>query len=225
LNEATQGKPQALIYYFSDLQRHKIEQGLNLRDVTNASLEQVAGILLNRINTAERERSEKEARQKTLNDNRNKVGIITISYLHQLKDILINRMQGKMAIAMLPSNKIGNKEALLSQYAEQHSYYFNNSLPRGFIVLGMQVSDNASYQLLVSIHHYGYDDATLAIGAIFHTVKREEDNNTSTTTSLSTSPHIISIAEDDISSKEKNIKLFLEDTLSAMMAQIASEIN
>jgi hypothetical protein len=224
LDEADFDRPQLLVSFFCNSQRKKIEHVLNLREVTSVSLEQVATVLLNKINTAEQERHEKAERQKLLNSNRNKVGKITAAYLHKFKEVLSEKLQGKMVITILPTNNIGEKESILVQYAEQHGYYFNSSLPRGFIILGMQLSGNANYQLLISIHHYGYDDATLAIGAIFHAVKKEDDNNISTSTSLLTPPHIISIA-DDISSKEKNIQIFLEDVLATAIAQIASEVS
>jgi hypothetical protein len=49
------------------------------------------------------------------------------------------------------------------------------------------------------------------------------DETSDTTIPLDIKPHVISI-KDDVVSKEKNIRLHLENILTATIAQIASEI-
>ncbi len=99
----------------------------------------------------------------------------------------------------------------------------------------------------ITLHHFGYDDSVIAIGAFleYKGILPSEDIDTTipldikplvisskgilpsedidTTIPLDIKPLVISI-KDDIAPKEKNIGLHLEDILTATIAQIASEI-
>ncbi|MCX8111658.1 MAG: Fic family protein [Bacteroidia bacterium] len=54
------------------------------------------------------------------------------------------------------------------EYARRHGYYFNRGLPRGWFKLKFSLSANKKYQLVFSLHHAGYEDATLVMGAFLH---------------------------------------------------------
>ncbi|MGB0948884.1 MAG: hypothetical protein ACPGU0_02105, partial [Marinirhabdus sp.] len=74
-----------------------------------------------------------------------------------------------------------------------------------------------------SIHHYGYDDSTLAIGSFVEFKGNAHEENINTTLPLDIPPHVISLYE-NIDTKKKNIKSYLENALTLMLAQIASAI-
>ena len=81
------------------------------------------------------------------------------------------------------------------------------------------MAENKWYQLEISIHHYGYDDSTLAIGSFLEFKGSKMD----TILPLDIPPHVISISE-NFEGKKKNIKSYLENALTLSLAQIASEI-
>ena len=82
---------------------------------------------------------------------------------------------------------------------------------------------NKRYQLGISIHHYGYDDSTIAIGSFLEFKGSKMEDKMDTTLPLDIPPHVISISE-TIEGKKKNIKIYLENALTLTLAQIASEI-
>ena len=84
----------------------------------------------------------------------------------------------------------------------------------------VELSEAKRYQLGITIHHYGYDDSTIAVGAFldFKGVGELES-----TLPLDIKPHVISIY-DDFSPKKKNLLHYLEQALTLALAQIASEL-
>jgi hypothetical protein len=101
-------------------------------------------------------------------------------------------------------------------------------LPKSWLTLRIEFGENKRYQLGVTIHHYGYDDNTLAIGAFLEYLTAEEDSEGSegridATLPLEIKPHVISITK-DMESKEKNIRFYLENAVTLTLAQIASEL-
>ncbi|MBK9015167.1 MAG: hypothetical protein IPM82_14465 [Saprospiraceae bacterium] len=77
---------------------------------------------------------------------------------------------------------------------------------------------------MISIHHYGHDSSTLAIGAI-DLSKIYEDS--SSELPIEIEPFTISLETDDATLEKSfdNIKTYLQDIISFSLAQIASEIN
>jgi hypothetical protein len=96
-------------------------------------------------------------------------------------------------------------------------------LPKSYFIFGVDLHDGKKYELGISIHHYGYDDSVIAIGAFLEYKGVPLEDGGETTIPLDIKPHIISI-KDDVISKEKNIQLHLENILTIAIAQIASEI-
>ena len=88
----------------------------------------------------------------------------------------------------------------------------------------IELSEKKKYQLGISIHHYGYNDTTLAIGAFLEFKAAHQDEKLDTTLPLVIPPHVISI-DDDIEGKKKNIRAYIEKAMTLTLAQIASEIN
>jgi len=122
-------------------------------------------------------------------------------------------------------------------YAIMHNYFFNRTLPRGWFKVAFVLSKERQYQLVISIHHYGYDDSTLAVGAFLEFIeasangsrkassfsRKGQDNNLITSLPLDIKPHIMSL-EADTNELESNLKSFLQDIVTVTLGQIASEI-
>lgn len=54
------------------------------------------------------------------------------------------------------------------EYARLHRYFFNRSLARGWFKIKFSLSASKKYQLVFSLHHAGYEDATMVVGAFLH---------------------------------------------------------
>jgi Fic family protein len=53
----------------------------------------------------------------------------------------------------------------IGKYAKQHNYFANLSLHKGWSRFVLKIDRGKVYHLVVSLHHYGYDNSTFAIGA------------------------------------------------------------
>jgi hypothetical protein len=95
-------------------------------------------------------------------------------------------------------------------------------LPKSYFKFGIEF-EGKKYELGITLHHFGYDDSVMAIGAFLEYKGILPNEDTDTTIPLDIKPHVISI-KDEVSSKEKNIRLHLENILTVTIAQIASEI-
>ena len=109
------------------------------------------------------------------------------------------------------------------KYAKQHNYYFNRNFPKGWLTLRIELADDKSYQLCITVHHYSYDNSTLAIGGFLELLTAHSNKRIDEALPLEIKPHIISIT-DDVTPKEKNIAGFIQGALTLTMAQIASEL-
>ena len=108
------------------------------------------------------------------------------------------------------------------EYAKLHDYYFNSTLPNAWIRFKFELNEERMYQLGITIHHFGYDDSTVYIGA-FLEFNGDKQSKELTTFPLDIKPHILSI-EQDVEKRKKNIELHLENVLTVFLAQIASEL-
>ena len=111
------------------------------------------------------------------------------------------------------------------KYAQKHDYYFNRNFPKSWLTFRVELAENKRYQLCISVHHYGYDDSTLSIGAFleFLTPHESDEERIDEALPLEIKPYVISITG-DVSSKEKNIARFVQDAATLTMAEIASDL-
>lgn len=222
LEEADKGQPQKLVTYFAEIQKRNIEEALNIKEVSHTSLSEVTRIFKQKI--LQKQQEQQEQYEETLAKNRLKV----FDYCHQFLNAYKEKLETELnnsAYFYIGSGRPDDstKQHYYNQqivsYAQKHNYYFNRILPRSYFTFGIDF-EGKKYQLGITLHHFGYEDSVMAIGAFLEYKGNEQIN---TAIPLGIKPHVISI-KDDISSKEKNIRLHLEDILVATIAQIASEI-
>ncbi|MDP5172056.1 MAG: Fic family protein [Bacteroidia bacterium] len=230
LEAADNGQPQAIVTYFGEIQRKNIEEALNLKEVSSSSLAEVTNIFKQKIQARKKDNEEKHER--LLTEKRFALFHICSTYLNEYKDKLDADFDDSVKFS-IKSGRPDDAEKQhfyhqqIVSYASQHHYFFNRHLPKSYLIFVIDLLDGRKYELGISIHHYGYDDSTIAIGAFLDykgdaaTEKVKGESNE--TIPLNLRPHIISVS-DEISPKEKNIRIHLENILTETMAQIASEI-
>ncbi len=225
LEEADHGSPQKLVTYFAEIQRRNIEEALNLREVSQVSLNEVTNALKGKL--FQKLQQSKQHSQAVLAANRLHVFEMCSRFLNEYRDKLEQEFEGNL-IVYIGSGKPDEETRQhyyykqIVSYAKKHAYFFNRNLPRAYFVFAIGFEDK-KYELVITLHHFGYDDSVLAIGAFLEYKGSAAEESADTTLPLDLKPHIISIKE-EIASKEKNIRLYLEQVLTAAVAQIASEI-
>ena len=151
-----------------------------------------------------------------------------LNNLELMADQLRSRLNRNaiLSIQSCPPNeqeKQGCCYGQIIKYAKQHNYYFNRNFPKGWLTLRIELADDKRHQLCITVHHYGYDDSTLAIGGFLEFLTAHGHARIDEALPLEIKPHIISIT-DDVTPKEKNIAGFIQDALTLTMAKIASEL-
>lgn len=226
LEKADADQPQNLVEYFAEVQRRSIEKALNLREGSGASFDEVVEIFSGKI---EKWQEKKVAeREEQLDTARMQIFNFCLKNLNLMADKLRPKLNGNaiLSIQSCPPNEQEKQSYYYGQiikYAKQHNYYFNRNFPKGWLTLRIELADDKRYQLCITVHHYGYDDSTLAIGGFLEFLTAHNNKRIDEALPLEIKPHIISIT-DDVTPKEKNIVGFIQGALTLAMAQIVSEL-
>ncbi len=244
LELADENKPNELVVFFSEVQKRNIETVLNLKmeSVSTSSITDIASALSQKVNSWKE--SLKENRIKTVSNNRN----LIFQYCNEIIEKVYNELRQQipeetagiyLEVSKLDSEKYFYFTHQIVEYAKEHDYFFNRSLTRGWFKLSVVLSDIRQYQIIISIHHYGYDDTTMAIGAFLEFIEPEakfsknrikghertgNNDNIITSLPLDIKPHTISI-EGQIDKVKHNLQSYVRDALAIALAQIMNEIN
>jgi len=226
LEKADNGMPEDLVSYFAEVQKRNIQKALNIKEVVSTSLKEVQDIFVDKIENWKHKKVKEH--QELLIASRNEVFTYCSMVLNELMRSLKDKLNGnaELSIASCSFEKTKTQHYFYKQiisYAKKHDYFFNRSFSKAWIMFKINMEENKRYQLGISIHHYGYDDSTIAIGSFVEFKGSKMDDKMDTTLPLDIPPHVISISE-NIDSKKKNIRRYLENALTLTLAQIASEI-
>jgi Fic family protein len=225
LEEADRNQPQKLVTYFAEIQKRNIEEALSIKEVSNTSLNEVTNIFKQKLYNKQKERQQQYEKMLVLN--RTLIFDFCDKFLKEYKHKLETEFDDSVSFYIVSVNPNDTTrqhyyyEQIVS-YAKKHNYYFNRTLPKGYFKFGIEF-EGKKYELGITLHHFGYDESVIAIGAFLEYKGILLDETMDTTIPLDIKPHVISI-KDDVVSKEKNIRLHLENILTIAIAQIASEI-
>nr|MCU0451915.1 Fic family protein [Bernardetiaceae bacterium] len=225
LEEADNDQPQKLVTYFAEIQKRNIEEALNIKEVSNTSLSEVTNIFKQKIQRKQQEKQQQY--EKTLAENRLEVFNYCSLFLNEYK----YKLETEFADSLFLYIDSGRPDDATKQhyyykqivsYAKKHNYYFNRTLPRSYFKFGIKF-EAKEYELVITLHHFGYEDSVIAIGAFLEYKGILPNEDTDTTIPLDIKPYVVSI-KGEVLSKQKNIRLHLESILTVAIAQIASEI-
>jgi Fic family protein len=227
LEAADQGKPQEFVDFISREQKRRMEEALGLREVKSTSLDTLIDVLANKFDKSQWDKQELPILH-TLNDCRIEVFEISQSHIHKLVNVLNEKLQNNIKIEtqtqiidrVMPSHDM----SVFTSYAQHHSYNINAFLPIDVAVIALSPTNmttlNGLY-VFFCIHHYGYGNATIAIGTVLMSLT----NGKLSSVMLDIPPHILSILEGIDISKKTNIEQYIDDSVTVALAQIANEIN
>jgi Fic family protein len=233
LEWADNGQPQSLVDFFGATQKRNIETALNLKkEFSNASLETVAALFSQKLE--QKQLKTEKIRQTKLAKNRILIFQFVNTVLAEIKGELVQKLNGN-ALLQLTScapNQRNHTHLFATQivaYADQFHYFFNRTLPRAWFKLGIDLKKQRKYQLIVSLHHYGYDDSTWAIGAILEYNESKTpvmDAHLATILPLSIEPYTLSLDNEQFKIEKSfdDIRAFVQNIVMLTLAQIVSEI-
>ena len=224
---ADNGDPNDLVNLFSKNQKRNIEKALNLKPLLEKiSISKATEILSEKIT------SWKATKNKQINNNADIIFKYCFDSVKEIEKEIKEKIRKNIAKVYFADCPISNEGECfyfyyeeIVDYAKEHNYYFNSNLPRGWIRLSIVLSNKRQYQIVISIHHYGYDDNTMAVGAFLRTTEKEENNNKGITEPLEVEPYTISLEDSKtIDRTKENLQHFVQDTLTIGLAQIIDDI-
>jgi len=231
LENADQGDPNDIVKFFSRVQKKNIEEILNEpfeAENKSDSLQSVASKLSFKLH--EWQEKQKKLKQQQIKENRDSIFEYIYecigSIFEQLRDeIDINSAEVFIDSNLPDSPKYYWYTKQIAEYATHHKYYFNKNLPRGWFKFVFSLPDERKYEIIITVHHYGYSSDTIALGAFMEYYPPEHNNDKDADiiyTPFDLHPHTISLGS-SIESLKPNISSYLSDIVTVGLTQIMNE--
>jgi len=228
LENADNNTPQDLVSFFSLEQKKSIENALNFKtEKKYNSLSDLAVIFNEKVSKATSER--KRERENELKKNRDKVFDAIYKILGEIREELFSVIPYEKAKIGISSTRPEDPNYYyhthqITEYANTHNYFFNRNLPRGWFGVYFTLPDERRYNLIMSIHHYGYEDDVLAVGSFLEysdNFINDEDKNL---IPINIEPFTISL--EGVSDRTSdNLNSYLHDIMKIGLTIIINEIN
>jgi len=221
-------EPQELVSFFSLEQKKSIENALNFKtERTFNSLADLANIFNEKVDKATSQ--QRQLREKELTTNRNRVFDFIYDILGEVKEELKQLIPNDKARTGVSSVKPDQDKYYwhthqITEYASSHNYFFNRQLPRGWFGIHFNLPTESSYNLIITVHHYGYEDDVLAVGAFMEFTEKIKDEEDKKLIPINISPFTISLEKLGERTKD-NLNSYIHDILKVGLTIIINEIN
>ncbi len=230
LESADSAEPQELVSFFSTAQKQSIEDALNFKtERTSNSLEDLAGIFNEKADKAIS--IQKEQREKELTAHRNQV----FDFMYDILGDVEKKLE-----KLIPNNKVKTGVSSvkpdqdkyfwythqITEYASTHAYFFNRNLPRGWFGVHFSLPRDSNYNLIFTVHHYGYENDVIAVGAFMEfSEKIQNEKDDKKLIPIDISPFTISLEQLPGNGTKDNLNEYIHDILKVGMTIIIDEIN
>jgi fido (protein-threonine AMPylation protein) len=227
LEKADGGDPQPLVSYFCESQREYIQKALNFKEApSGATLDEVAKVFSGKME--EWQSAKRKKREAVMSQARESLFKLSLEQVATIVDRLKTQINDGVRFEVQSSSPAEDKPYYYGQiikYARKHDYYFNRSLPKGWINVVISLNHEKWYTLGFSIHHQGYDDGTLVIGAFLEDTTNNvtPQERVEAALPLDIRPVLISTTGDP-QAKTSIISKFVEHALTVALAHISSEL-
>lgn len=221
-------EPQELVSFFSTEQKKSIENALNFKtEKTFDSLADLATLFNEKVDKATSQ--QRQEREKELTTNRNKVFDFIYEILGDVKEELKQLIPNDKARTGVSSVKPDQDKYYwhthqITEYASAHNYFFNRQLPRGWFGIHFNLPTESSYNLIITVHHYGYEDDVIAVGAFMEFSEKIKDEEDKKLIPINISPFTISLEKLGERTKD-NLNSYIHDILKVGLTIIINEIN
>jgi Fic family protein len=227
LEKADNNEPNDLVVFFCKIQRKNIENALNIQ-ITQNSLEEVAKIFKERIE--KRSKKEKIDKEKKIQSHRNQLFDYIYKIIGEIQSDLFNVIPKEEALINAKSQKPDEKHFYyytrqIAEYAKENEYFFNKTLPRGWFRLTFDIkATNKRYDIIISIHHFGYSDSVIAIGSFIEFIDESNEERVEQTIPLNIKPYTLSLEQSINEITIQKIKNYLTDIVQISLSIIVNEI-
>jgi hypothetical protein len=226
LEDADKGNYQNLVNIIANNQIKSMEQALNLETVKKDS--NYAAVLLELNKRIVNKNDTAALHQKTISANMKSIFAILKERTGFYKEDLEKNFGGMVTVENEACEPSGKKEHYyahqIARYARKHNYYFNSSLSRCWVRMRLKFDETHRYQVVLSLHHYGYDNSAFAIGSFVEKLQYE-DTQSNEILIPSGIPPLVFSSEKDILTLEKSIHEQIEDIFTSALAYIAEELS
>ena len=223
---------QPIIDVFVDNQVASIEKSLNWKTIEYTSgYDNVLDMLSKKLSDY-RITTVEQQNKRIFNNMLNIFEIIKLQMEH-FKDDLIKKLNANIAIDFCAPNepKSYYYAKQIIDYANKFDYYVNLSLQKCWGRMFIEIDDTKKYRLVLSLHHYGYNNSTFAVGAflskaIIEGAERQaevEVRREYIDIPLGIPPLIMS-SEKEIAELTPSINQQIEASVMAVLAYIANEL-
>lgn len=229
LREADEDRPDSTVAFFCKTQRRSIESVLNLKiEDTKATLSEVTRLFSLRM--TEWKTAQAQERITKIRDNRLKLFEMASECMETIRESVQSDISEEIAetwlVTAMPDDVTRNyyHTHQIVEYAIEHKYFFNKSLPRGWFALHFKISEEVEYAAIITIHHYGYGDSTIAIGGFLEFT--DLTNNERTCTPIPVPPYTLSleIEIENMASVRPNLSSHIQQLITVALATIMSDI-
>jgi Fic family protein len=230
LEKADNNQPNDLVKFFSKIQRRNIESALNIQTQPD-TLKEVAEIFKEKVEKLNsRQQTE---RLKKLKRNRDLLTKFVYSIISNIQNELFNIIPIDKVYIDTNFSKENNNHYYTKQiieYANQHNYFFNKNLERNWYRVSFIISKDKDkekrYDIIISIHHFGYFDSVVAIGSFVEFIDSSYDNEKiKQTIPLNIKPYTISLENELSEYTKRNIEDYLRDIFKVGLTVIINEIS
>jgi len=230
LEKADNNQPNDLVKFFSKIQRRNIESALNIQTQPD-TLKEVAEIFKEKVEKLNS--LQKTERLKTLKRNRDLLTKFVYSIIGNIQNELFNIIPiDKIYIDANSSNENNNYyyTKQIIEYANQHNYFFNKNLERNWyrvsFIIAKDKDKEKRYDIIISIHHFGYFDSVVAIGSFVEFIDSSYDNEKiKQTIPLNIKPYTLSLENELSEYTKRNIEDYLRDVFKVGLTLIINEIS
>lgn len=230
LEQADNSKPSDLVNFFCEVQKTHIENALSYKvDKPQTSITEVAKLFTEKIETFTS--NKREQRQARLQSNRSNVFQIIYSLLGTIQRelfqvITIDKAEIKMVSVRPEDKNYFWFTQQIAEYATTHRYYFNKLLPRGWFKISFAIGEERRYDLIISIHHFGYEDSAIAVGSFLEFAEKGDgptEKEEKTHIPINLKPYTISL-EHESPRLSQNLEHYIRDVVRIGLTIIANEI-
>lgn len=228
LGSADANEPQLLVSFFSSEQKKSIENALNFKtERPFNSLSDLANIFNEKIDKAASE--QRQQREEELTTNRNNVFDFVYGILGDIREELQDLIPDDKARIGISSVKPDQSKYYwythqITEYASSHNYFFNRQLPRGWFGIHFNLPTESNYNLIITVHHYGYEEDVIAVGAFMEFTEKINDDEDKKLIPINISPFTISLEQLGEKTKD-NLNAYIHDVLKVGLTIIIHEIN
>ena len=230
LEEADNDKPKMLVDFFTSNQKRNIEAILNFKlEKKDGTLSDIAHIFNEKIDELNTKQIEK--RKRKLTKNRNEIYSCIYNLMGTIQEELSDIIPIEKASISLRNSKSGTLQSSMytsqiTKYASNHGFYFNKLMPRSWGKLSFSIKESRRYDLIISIHHYGFADTVMAIGSFVKFIDEEFRNQFREDTNIipiNIEPYTLSL-DTDIDDLKPNIESYIRDVVKIGLTIITNEI-